>query len=351
MGSRRRVTIKQVALEAGVSTQTVSRVLNDRPDVAAATRQRVQKVIERLGYRPSSVARSLIKGRSASLAVVSYGIEFFGPSRVVSGIERKAVELGYTPLLGLLRQPEEEQIRPFIDTFLSRHVDGIIWAVPEIGENRSWTETLLPQLPVPIVLITMRSRPELSSVSVDNYAGGLKAVSHLQQLGRKHIAHIAGPLEWWEARERQRGWQEALTVAGTPPTQRQVVSGDWSPESGEQGLIRLLERNNKIDALFVGNDQMSLGVLKVAHRLGIRVPDDLAIVGFDDIPESPYFWPPLSTIRQPLFEVGCSAVALLEELIKHGTEEGDAGQPRTILLQPELVVRSSSSGQKTGMEY
>ena len=190
MNNRKRVTIKQVAEESGVSTQTVSRVVNDRPDVAPETRRRVQEVIERLGYQPSQAARSLSRGLSYSLGVVAFGIEFFGPSRALSGVERQAAELGYSPLLYLMREPESADVVRIIDDLLARHVDGIIWAVPEISDNRNWLEEQFNTLPVPTVFHSMEPRPGLSVVCVDNHLGGRLATRHLIKQGYRRIGHV-----------------------------------------------------------------------------------------------------------------------------------------------------------------
>lgn len=342
MNSRKRVTIKQVAEESGVSTQTVSRVLNDRPDVAPVTRRRVQEVIEKLGYQPSHAARSLSRGLSYSLGVVAFGIEFFGPSRALSGIERQAAELGYSPLLYLVREPESNDIVHIIDDLLSRHVDGVIWAVPEIGDNRKWLGEKLQSLPVPMVFHSMDPRPELSVVCVDNHAGGRLATQHLIKQGYRHIGLITGPMEWWEARERLRGWRDALVEANLPPDEDHIVYGSWAAADGEKGLSKLLDQRPDIEAVFVSNDQMALGVMQAARKRGQRIPEDLAIAGFDNIPEAAYFWPPLTTVSQPLFEVGGASVTELQRMIKAG-RQGDANiESKTIILEPELIVRESS---------
>ncbi|NIO69659.1 MAG: substrate-binding domain-containing protein, partial [Anaerolineae bacterium] len=311
---KRRVTIKQVAKEAGVSTQTVSRVINHRPDVAPETRRRVLQVIDRLGYRPSNIARSLIQGRSYTLGVVGYGLEYFGPSRTLSGIERQANELGYSLLLSLIRQPEKNDVEQILRELLSRYVDGIVWAVPEIGNNRDWTQQEIPQLSVPIVFLSTQPRPNQSVVAVDNRSGGRMATKHLLDQGYQNIGLITGPLDWWEARQRQLGWQDALQEVTTEDNL--VVKGDWTAESGERGLRQLLEQRPDMDAVFVCNDQMALGALQTARQMGVRVPEDLALVGFDDIPESAYFYPPLSTVRQDMVELGRRAVRELGRMIE-----------------------------------
>lgn len=338
----RRVTIKEVAEEAAVSTQTVSRVLNHRPDVAPETRQRVQEVIERLGYQPSHVARSLIRGRSFTLGVVGWGLEYFGPSRTLSGIEQQANSLGYTVLLSLVRQPERSDVEQIVRALLSRQVDGIVWAVPEIGGNRDWIRKQISGLSVPVVFLSMQPQPNLSVVSVDNRIGGRMATKHLLDEGHENVGLITGPLAWWEARQRQSGWQDALREVGITIESDLVIEGDWTAASGERGLRRLLEQCPEIDAVFVSNDQMALGALQAAHQMGLQVPEDLAVVGFDDIPESVYFYPPLSTVRQEMVELGRSAVRELGCMIE-ATQQGKAGvEPKTISLQPKLIVRESS---------
>jgi LacI family transcriptional regulator len=340
---KKRVTIKQVAKEAGVSTQTVSRVINNRPDVAPETRQRVLQVIDELGYRPSHIARSLIQGRSRTLGAVGYGLEYFGPSRTLSGIEQQANELGYSLLLSLIRQPERNDVEQLFRHMLSRYVDGIVWAVPEIGNNRDWIQQEIPQLSVPVVFLSTQPRPNQSVVAVDNRSGGRMATKHLLDQGYQNIGLITGPLDWWEARQRQLGWQDVLKEVTIE--NNLVVEGDWTAESGEQGLRQLLEQRPDMDAVFVCNDQMALGALQAARQRGVRVPEDLALVGFDDIPESAYFYPPLSTVRQDMVELGRCAVRELGRMIEASQQDKAVIEPKTISLQPELIVRESSAGR------
>jgi LacI family transcriptional regulator len=206
----KRITIKQVAQEAQVSTQTVSRVINDRPDVAPETRQRVKQVIERLGYQPSALARSLIHQRSYTLGVVTAGLKFIGPSRTLNGITFQTEEMGYTLLLKELPGFDTNEIEPILNSLIARQVDGIIWAVPEVGENRDWVQERLPELPVPILFLTMEQKTGLSIVSIDNYQGGRMATEHLLQNGYHRIGHISGPIDWWESRQRKAGWEDVL---------------------------------------------------------------------------------------------------------------------------------------------
>lgn len=339
---KRRVTIKEIAKEAGVSTQTVSRVINHSPDVAPETRQRVQEIIDRLGYQPSNIARSLIRGRSFTLGVVGWGLEYFGPSRTLSGIEQQANELGYTLLLSLVRRPERSDVEQILRELLSRYVDGIVWAVPGVGNNRDWIQKETPRLSVPVVFLSMQPYPNLSVVSVDNRIGGHMATKHLLDQGHQNVGLITGPLTWWEARQRQSGWQDVLEEAGIPIEDDLIVEGDWEAASGERGLRRLLEHRPDIDAVFVSNDQMALGALKVARQMGRRVPEDLALVGFDDIPEAAYFCPPMSTVKQDMVELGRRAVIELGCMIEAMQQDNTVVAPKTTLLQPELIIRESS---------
>jgi len=336
-----KATIRDVAAAAGVSRQTVSRVLNDKPDVAKETRQRVLEVIDRFGYRPSSIARSLTQGRSCTLGVVSYGVQYFGPSHTLAGIQHQASEMGYTLHLSLVRQPAESGVQILHD-LISYHVDGIIWAVSEIGNNRGWAEEELCRSSVPVVFLDMRPCPNLPVVNIENRVGGYLATKHLFDQGRRKIGLITGPLDWWSAQERRAGWSDALQGAGLTADDFLIVEGTWSAASGERGFRRLLEQCPGVDAVFACNDQMALGVLKAARELGRRVPEDLAVVGFDDVPEAPFFCPSLSTVRQDLSELGRSAVRELVRLIEAKQQDEAQVEPRTILLQPELIVRGSS---------
>lgn len=338
-----RVTIRDVAAAAGVSHQTVSRVINHRPDVADETRQRVWQVIEELNYQPSAIARSLIRQRSYTLGVVTAGLQYVGPSRTLSGITEQAEEMGYTLVLKELPRFDTNDIRPLLNSLVARQVDGIIWAVPEIGTNRAWLEGQPPELAAPLTFLTMGARPALSSVSIDNYKGGCLATEHLLEQGYQNIGHISGPLDWWEARQRMAAWQDTLRQAGQPVADHHWVSGNWSAASGEQAIGPLLEAYPEMDALFVANDQMALGVLQLACRRGLCIPEDLAVVGFDGIPEAGYYWPPLTTVYQDLRELGCTAVRELSRAIEAGHRQEAPVESVTLSLQPELIVRESSA--------
>ena len=340
-----RATIKEVASAAGVSTQTVSRVINDRPDVSPETRKRVQEVIDQLGYQPSALARSLIRQRSYTLGVVTAGLRYTGPSRTLSGITGAAENAGYSLLLKELPNFNANNVGPIFQTLLSRHVDGIIWAVPEVGENLNWVNNSSLDSNIPMVYLTMKSRERVCVVSIDNYLGGQLAMKHLIDQGYQHIGHISGPMDWWEARERKAAWIDTLKEAGRGVKDEHCVEGNWSSSSGSKAIERLYQQYPEMDAVFAANDQMALSVEQYACRINIQVPKDLGVIGFDDIPESEFFWPPLTTIQQNQYNVGEVAVEEIIKIIESSWHEHKPVCPKSIMLTPKLVIRQSSLGK------
>ncbi|HET9905232.1 MAG TPA: LacI family DNA-binding transcriptional regulator [Anaerolineales bacterium] len=345
-----RATIKEVASMAGVSTQTVSRVINERPDVSPETRKRVQEVIKALSYQPSALARSLIRQRSHTLGVVTAGLKHLGPSRTLSGITSAAEEAGYSLLLKELPTYDTEDVQPIFQAFLSHHVDGIIWAVPEVGENRKWVNNPPADIEIPLVYITMEPRNNLSIVSIDNYLGGRIAMAHLLEQGYHKIGHISGPLDWWEARQRMAAWKDVLTEAGRNAEDSHCVEGNWSSASGALAIEKLFYQYSDMDAIFVANDQMALSVLQFFAEKQIRVPEDMGIVGFDNIAESAFFSPALTTVQQDQHNVSKVAVAEVIKVIEAGWQELDPVAPQSIILPPTLIVRQSSLRIQEGGE-
>jgi len=349
---QQRVTIKDVAKAANVSTQTVSRVVNERPDVAPDTRKRVLEIIENLGYQPSELARSLIQQRSYMLGVVTAGLKYIGgPGRALNGITTAAEDMGYALLLKEIPHFTANNIQTLIQSLLARQVDGILWAVPEIGDNHAWIKNELSKLRVPAVFLSMQARPGVASVAFDNYTGGRLATQHLVEIGRRRIGHIAGPVDWWEARERVRAYEDTLSEAGllsytSEGEQRRgqsaIVYGNWSAQSGAEAFQQMMDTYPDLDAVFVANDQMALSVLRQACRRNLRVPIDLAVVGFDDLAESSYFWPSLTTIRQDQSRLGYRGVVELVNRIESLMDGIVPPDPVAVILTPELIVREST---------
>jgi len=343
-----RATIKEVASVAGVSTQTVSRVINERPDVSPETRKKVQEVIKQLSYQPSALARSLISQRSHTLGVVTAGLRHFGPSRTLSGITAAAEEAGYSVLLKELPDYDTEDITPIFQAFLSRHVDGIIWAVPEVGENRNWVNDPPADIEVPLVYITMEARSNLTIVSIDNYLGGRMAMEHLLEHGYRRIGHISGPLDWWESRQRLAAWKDALAEAGQDAPEKHFVEGNWSAASGALAIEKLFDQYPEMDSVFVANDQMALSVMQFFGEKGIHIPDEIGVVGFDNIAESAFFFPALTTVQQDQQGVAKIAVAEIIKIIEADWQGLEPVLPKSVILPPTLIVRQSSLRTQKG---
>ncbi|RPI86550.1 MAG: LacI family transcriptional regulator [Chloroflexi bacterium] len=337
-----RITIKQVAKLAGVSYQTVSRVINDKGEVSPETRKRIQDIIDQYGYKPSAVARSLSQKRSYTLGVVTAGLKYIGPSMILNGMTDEADELGYALILKKLPKFHTNNVQPIFEALLAQHVDGIIWAVPQVGENQKWLEEQTSPLPVPFMFLTASLRSDLSSVDHDNYLGGKMATEHLLLQGYRKIGHISGPLDWLSARQRKKGWEDALQEAGIDPEEMPCVEGDWSSASGVPAFTHLLSDDPEVEAVFVANDQMALSVLQLACKKGIKIPDDLGVVGFDGIAESEYFWPPLTTVSQDLHALGATAVKEIVNIIELLYEGEEKIEAKQIILPPKLIIRESS---------
>lgn len=335
------ITIKDVARVAGVSTQTVSRVLNNRSDVSADTRTRVQEVITSLGYSPNVFARNLSRGRSNTIGVIGYGLVYFGSSSVLTGIEREVNELGFSLTLSLIDRFDPLRVENILYDLLSRRVEGIIWAVPAIIQNFDWLAEKFSKIQTPVVYINKGPTDSGFVSALDNRLGGRLATEHLMKQGYRRIGIITGPNDWWEAQERLAGWREVVENAEYSNIDNLIVEGDWNPPSGDVGLHTLFDRDPEIDAVFISNDQMALGALRAARRLGLTIPEDLGIVGFDDIPEAAYFYPSLTTVRQDSKELGAMAVDRVSTLIQ-AQQAGEALEPDITWLEPRLIVRKSS---------
>jgi LacI family transcriptional regulator len=335
-----RVTLRDVAREAGVSLQTVSRVINAHPDVSENTRREVQRVIDELRYRPNGIARSLVGASTKTLGVIGAGFEYFGPSRLLVGIEREATELGYHLSLQVVAATHPTEYARIANNLISQRVDGVVWAYPELSgaHERAFYEQLSPY--APMVFLSMAPQTGFAVIGGDNRAGARIATEHLIERGYRNIGIITGTSGLWSAEQRVLGWRDALLAAQLPHGDDYLARGDWSAASGEGGLRMLRARVPKLDAVFASNDQIALGVYRAAHGLGLSIPRDLGVVGFDNIPESAYFTPSLTTIHHDLVEIGRTAVRSLQRVMMAG--DGTASQPASLVLQPRLEVRESA---------
>ena len=342
MPQSQKVTIKDVAEAAGVSTQTVSRVINFRPDVSPETKERVQQVIEELGYSPNVIARSLARGQTNTIGVIGWGLGYFGPTSILKGIEQKTHELGFSLLLSLIEDFDPSQISDLVNNLLSRQVDGIIWAVPGNDRMIGQLSSRFAHFSVPIVYINKSRRDTDVIVALENQYGARLATDHLLAQGYDCVGIITGPSDWWEAQRREHGWREAMGERGIQDLDTIKVVGDWSAASGELGLRQLLSRSPQIDSIFASNDQMALGALRAARDLGIEIPRDLGIVGFDDIPEAAFFYPSLSTIQQNAESLGAIAVDQMCNMIR-ARKRGEVYETDIVWVKPRLVVRDSST--------
>jgi LacI family transcriptional regulator len=299
------------------------------------------KVIKELGYQPSALARSLIQQRSYTLGVVTAGLKYIGPSRTLNGITSTAEEVGYSLILKELPRFSANNIIPIFNALLSRHVDGIIWAAPEIGNNREWVGNLPFDLNIPIVYLTMEPHEGISIIEVDNHAGAKIATEHLLGQGYKNIGHISGPMDWWEAKQRLDAWKATLQAAGFNHLDHHWVEGNWSSASGYEAARKLFDQYPEMDSIFVANDQMALGAISVIYEKGLRVPDDIGLVGFDNIAESAYYFPALTTIQHDQHQVGALAVREIIRIIEI-IQRRETPEYKTIMLKPDLLVRKSS---------
>jgi len=316
---------------AGVSHQTVSRVINGSPHVRPETRKRVTAAMQELGYRPNPVARALVTGRSKMLGVVSFDTTLYGPASTLFGIERAAHEAGYFTIVASLEALDRASVVDAVERLRRQGVEGILVIAPHAQAG----EALL-HAPTDMPLVAAEAGPEHGApvVAVDQVSGAVSATRHLLDLGHKSVHHITGPRDFIEARQRREGWQATLEAHGADLPE--PLEGDWSPKAGYD-LGRRLSADREVTAVFVANDQMALGVLRAMHEAGRAVPDDVSVVGFDDIPEAAYFLPPLTTVRQDFIEMGRRSLRMLLRTIETGQRA--SAEP---LVPPELVVRGST---------
>lgn len=330
--SRHHVTIRDVAARAGVSHQTVSRVINGRERVNPATRDRVEAAIEALGYQPNASARSMSLGRTGILACLAPNLTDYTFASIIDGAEQAVRQAGY-----LLLSASAADADAFADLIAqlvpSRQVEGLMVINPYADER-------FQRLPAgfPVVFAGARPREDaVSSVSLDDVGVGRMAVEHLVAQGRQRIAMVTGPLAEDCAQDRQAGYIRALHACGRPVDPHLIIAGAWQASAGYDAFMRLAQTSPLPDAVFAQNDQLAAGVLRAASDLGLQTPTQLAVIGVDDIPMAAYFSPPLTTLRQDFARIGREAAHLLLQALAQ-----PLAPPQHKRLPAELIIRRST---------
>lgn len=327
-----RPTIRDVARQAGVSHQTVSRVINGSEDVLPETRAVVEGAIEQLGYRPSAIARSMARGSTHTLAIISPNLTDYTFASVIEGAEVEARQHNYFVLSS--SASDLQSFRGLVDELVGhRRVDGLIVINPYADDRYMH----IPK-DFPVVFVGARSHDELvCSISLDDEKVAYEATQHLISLGHKRIGLITGPMEEDCSQDRREGFQRALAEAGIPFDDSLTFEGDWSASSGSDALLDFMDKNNLPTAIFAQNDRMAMGVMRAARDLKLDVPTQLSVIGVDDMPLSSYFDPPLTTMRQDMPLIGQEAIRKLMQIIRKKTIE-----PSMMKLPAQLVVRQST---------
>jgi len=326
--------IRQVAQLAGVSHMTVSRVLNDHPNIREATRRRVEEAIDQLGYRPNMTARALATQRSRRIGVLVESAATFGPTSTLYAVESAARASGYVVSSVLLRAGEEITPQEAVDHLVAQGVDALCVVAP-----RSSSIAALRRIAVgvPVLVVKPDKDPTFLTVTVDQQAGTALAVDHLVSLGHRDILHLAGPLDWLDARTRERSFHARAKSWGL--RERPIVVGDWTADFAYD-FARGIRELPEYTAIFAANDDMAVGLVHGLHDRGFSVPDDVSVVGFDDIPLARHVIPPLTTVRQNFHALGVSVVDVLRAAI----EEQEI--PTVTKIPPEIVARASSAAPR-----
>ena len=325
-----------VAAMAGVSSQTVSRVANNRENVEEATREKVLAAMKVLGYRPNTAARALVTGRFGTLGVICFDISAHGNARTLAAIADAAREADHSVNLMGVRDQTEAAVRQAFERLVLQSVDGVVLVESQILDTSSLR--LPPTMPV--VVADGDAGHRYPNVDFDQAHGAQSVVGHLLDLGHRTVRHVAGPRDSFAARRRAESWHRTLKAAGRPTPA--LHYGDWTAASGYRAGRELAE-DPEVTAVFAANDQMALGVIRALHEAGRSTPADVSVAGFDDIAEAEFFLPPLTTVRQDFDRVGQRCVALLLDQIK-----GSTGGPRQLSVEPTLMVRESTAPPPPG---
>lgn len=329
-GEQRPLSIRDIARLAGVSRQTVSRVLNGERYIKPSTEALVRKVIDENAWRPNSAARALATSKTETIGVLVSARSHYGPFSAAAAIDDAARARGYAILSATLEREDDASIAAALDELVSHGVEGIVVIAPQQRAHEA-----LQRVPIRVPFVNLHWSGEHGGhlVSFDQEAGARIATRHLIELGHTRIRHLAGPQDWKEAEDRMNGFLAELSDHDLPATA--PLLGDWTADRGYDVGLRLLAHPD-FTAVFASNDQMALGLMHAAAELGLTVPGDLSIVGFDDIPEAKHFAPPLTTIRQEFAWIGARAMDVLFAAI-------EGGEPPTIEFPaPQLIVRAST---------
>ncbi|MFI6402352.1 LacI family DNA-binding transcriptional regulator [Streptomyces sp. NPDC050548] len=329
-----------VARLAGVSQKTVSRVFNDEQYVSADVRRRVLEAAEELGYRRNNAARALASGRTRSIGVVTLGTALYGPASLLMGVERVVRDTGYALRVVNTMEGDPAGMAGAVDSLLDQGVDGIVISEPIEEEGMPGDDgSAAPRLNVPILVLGAPSPVSAPLVLTAGDGADLMAhtaTEHLLELGHMTVHHLAGPQRWYAARDRLDGWRAALTAHGrvVPPP----VEGDWSAASGYLAGRRLAE-DSGVTAVFAANDDMAIGLIRALTEAGLRVPEDVSVVGFDDIPVAAYVTPPLTTVRQPFDAVAQEGLKRLVHAIENPNAAPLPSSPPPV----DLIIRTSTA--------
>jgi DNA-binding LacI/PurR family transcriptional regulator len=333
----RRATLNDVGALSRVSYQTVSRVVNNSPLVAEKTRERVLKAIAELGYLPNRAARRLATRRSRVIGMIGSHITYYGPAQVMLSVEETAKQHGYNLMFAGVQSGSKPQVAAAIDDLFEHQVDGLVLGVRVEGGLEAIRKLCRG---VPFVALDPSNVSDVPTVIVDQQYGTRLAIQHLLNLGHQQIACIGGPPSWSASKERRRGWAKALKHAGLEPGP--YLEGDWSAASGFAATEKMMvEAPGQFTAIVAANDHMALGALRALHAHGIEVPGQMSVVGYDDLPESRFFEPPLTTVHHDFARQGERCMEVLLGIINRQTFE-----PSREILKPKFVIRESTAAAR-----
>jgi len=331
-----KVTLHDVAIASGVSAQTVSRVINHRSDVAEQTRAQVWETIHRLGYKPNALARGLVSRRSHLLGVITLPLNDYFPSQIITGLEKQARALGYACQMSFTNDNASD-LGELISSMLARQVDGIVILTPKRFAD--------PELTIDIPIVTLAHKlatPNAINVDVDNIDGAYQAMRHLLALGHRTIGQIVGPSEWIPAADRIEGARRALAEYQLPLALDQIAEcREWSFEAGYEATRKLLASTPTLTALFCQMDWMAAGAYRALREANRRIPQDVSIIGYDDLPICEFLDPPLATVRQPSQGLG----QLIAQLVINAVEHAEPFR-QEMVVPAKLVVRDSVMAPK-----